>query len=171
MQSIIDRDGRHQAFTEGWPGGLPKPGSDSSAGGGTARGLAAGAFWRTTFEPGCQLGELGRLSQRPEGAIKQLGLGLHQSRGVLERAAGRFERLGLSAQHLTALLDEVEDGVDRGEHTPSDLPLQRSLALDDLLQELDLPLHRFKQLSRNLGASAHGRRRRHHGVHQLAPFA
>ena len=57
------------------------------------------------LEAGGDLGELGWLAQRRQRVIEQLGLGLDKPGCVLQRAAGRFQRLGLAAQHLSALLD------------------------------------------------------------------
>ena len=53
------------------------------------------------------------------------------------------ERLCLATQHGATLGEEVEDRVDGGEHATRQLFLQLAFALDHLLNELKLALHRL----------------------------
>jgi hypothetical protein len=53
-----------------------------------------------------------------------------------------LHRLGLPAHGGTALLQEIEDRVHGLQRPAEDLPLDTTFGLEDLLEELGLPLER-----------------------------
>src|SRR6202035_3195803 len=92
---------------------------------------------RASLEPGDDLRELGRLAQRADRPLEQLGLALHQPGALLERAPGALQRFGLPVQRCAGLLEQVEDGVDRREQASRQVRLEPALAVDYLLHELE----------------------------------
>jgi hypothetical protein len=71
-------------------------------------------------------------------------LGRHEARGLLESAAGGLERLCLSPQRGGTLLEQIEDGVHRGECIARQIALDAPLALGSAL---DQSLHFTQQLT------------------------
>src|SRR4051794_8910000 len=117
-----------------------RPRSDCESG---ARGRRIVARLR---QPCRSLDDLAGLTQDRDRALEQLCLRLRHRGRLFERSGGLAERLGLAAQRRSALLEQVEDGVERGERARQQLLLQPPLALEDRLHELDLALHRREQL-------------------------
>ena len=113
---------------------------------------------------------LGRFAQRADCAFEELGLALYEPGGLLKRAPGSLQRLRLPAQHRPALLEQVKDHIDRREEVTRQLRLESAFALDHLLHELQLALHRLKQLTRKLGTAADRRCGGDHRIHQLPPL-
>jgi hypothetical protein len=76
----------------------------------------------------------------PDRPLVQLRLDAHQFCRLLECANGLAERVRLTVHRGAALLEQVEDRVERSER-----------ALDQALQQLDLPLDRGEQRVRDAG--------------------
>ena len=112
-----------------------------------------------------------RLAEHLDGPLEQLGLGPHRHRRLLERLGGVLHRLDLPSHGGAALLQEVEGRVERLQRAAEDLPLETTLRLEDLLEELRLPLERPEQLTRGVGAAAGGGRdRAGDGLHRRLPL-
>src|SRR5205823_10450384 len=98
--------------------------------------------------------KLGRSADRADRPLEQLGLSLYDLRGVLQRSAGGFERLGLAAQHHATLLEQVEQRIERRQQLSGELLLEPALALDQLLDQFELALHLLGELPWNRGGAA-----------------
>src|SRR4051794_27771952 len=75
-------------------------------------------------------------------ALEQLGLRFGHLRRPPEGACRVFKCLGLAAQGWGPLLEQVKYCVERSHRPRDEVLLQPPLALQELLDELELALHR-----------------------------
>src|SRR3954471_9417247 len=119
-------------------------------------------------KPCRSLDDLAGLAEDRDRPFAQLRLRLRHRRRLFERAGGVTQRRRLAAECRTALLEQIEDGVERGERAGQQLLLQPAFALEDRLHELDLALHRREQLPWHARGARRRPRQCTHGCPPLA---
>jgi hypothetical protein len=94
----------------------------------------------------------GRLPQRADRALDQLGLALHEPGSLLIPAPAPSRAFACRRKVAPPCSSRSKTALDGSEKLTRQLPLQPAFTLDDLLDQLQLARHRLQQLARNLGA-------------------
>ena len=113
---------------------------------------------RLTLQARDRLRHVGRLAKQVDRPLEQVGLDFDHARRLLQCARRLAQGLGLPSQRGTALLEEIEDRVERCEGPRDEFALRALLAVEQFLHQLQLALRRGEDVPRQL--SLPGRRTR-----------